>query len=96
MSTPTHYTRDQREALQSWSVFHSVFAFIEEYGKEESDFIEWLIADCVRCNSRAVCVKLPERASVTKARSCLLSRGSLMNELGSSPPSMKPSASRTP
>ena len=42
MSTPTHYTRDQREALQSWSVFHAVFAFIEEYGKEESDFIEWL------------------------------------------------------
>jgi hypothetical protein len=42
MSTPTTYTREQRESLQSWCVFNAVFAFIEEYNKEESDFIQWL------------------------------------------------------
>lgn len=42
MSTSTHYTREEREALQSWCVFNAVFSFIEEYGKEEGDFINWL------------------------------------------------------
>jgi hypothetical protein len=42
MSTPTTYTPEQRDSLQSWCVFNAVFAFIEEYGKEEGDFINWL------------------------------------------------------
>ena len=42
MSTPTTYTREEREALQSWCVFNAVFSFIEEHGKVEGDFINWL------------------------------------------------------
>ena len=38
----TTYTHEQREAIQACSVHHAVFSFIEEYGKEESDFIDWL------------------------------------------------------
>jgi hypothetical protein len=28
--------------------------------------IEWLMPDCVRCSSRAVCVKLPVRANAQR------------------------------
>jgi hypothetical protein len=40
--TPTNYTREEHEALLSWCVFNAVFSFVEEYGKEEGDFINWL------------------------------------------------------
>ena len=40
--------------------------------------------DCVRCSSRAVCVKLPVRANTENARSCLLSRGAFIHEYDSS------------
>ena|ERR1700733_7896571 len=36
--------------------------------------------DCVRCGSRAVCVKLPVRASTQNARNCRLSRGAFIHE----------------
>lgn len=45
--------------------------------------MEWLTADCERCNSWAVRVKLPVRARMVKARSCLLSSGSVMHECNS-------------
>src|SRR5262245_27569405 len=50
-----------------------------------SAFIEWLTADCDRLSSRAATVKLPRRARVTKARSCLLSIGGFIDEFISFP-----------
>ena len=49
-----------------------------------SAFIEWLIADCDRCSSLAVVVKLAVRARMEKARSGLLSSGCDMDERDSS------------
>src|SRR5438045_8615545 len=42
--------------------------------------MEWLTADCERKSSLAARVKLPVRANALKARSCLLSSGTLMDE----------------
>jgi len=41
-STSTNYTREEHEALVSWCVFNAVLSFVEKYGKEENDFINWL------------------------------------------------------
>src|SRR5260221_5567085 len=51
-----------------------------------SAFMEWLMPDWVKCNSRAAWVKLPVCASTQKARTCRLSRGGLIYESGSSFP----------
>src|SRR6266550_2529675 len=45
--------------------------------------MEWLTADCERCNSLAAAVKLPMRATRTKATSCLVSRTSFNHESSS-------------
>ena len=47
---------------------------------------EWLISDCMRCNSCAVGVKLSERANARKTRSCLRSNGSIVYEFHSAVP----------
>jgi hypothetical protein len=36
------YTLDQYDALQHQCVYHAAFAYLEEYGKEEDDLIQWL------------------------------------------------------
>src|SRR5262245_45266721 len=54
------------------------------------------MADWVKCNSRAVCVKLAVRANVANARSCRLSSGGVINEFPSSFQSKLPQAADRP
>lgn len=42
MSNNLIYNSNQYDALQHQCVYHAVFAYLEEYGKEEDDLIQWL------------------------------------------------------
>ena len=42
MSNGIKYTNRELEIIEEVCIEHAVFAFIEEYGKVEGDFIQWL------------------------------------------------------